>query len=170
MSIVFGPLYKVRRFWAEVKIRRSFNTTTVWEQRPRSHHKGATSMQTNPVVRVGFELATRPDDFWTNNGCRGVVGNITRYALAAVGRQFEPYNSMSNSPALWVAPRPRQPWGSSQLPAVTGGQARRRGAAIGHKEMLNRTRTGPGRGRGKPVSELLPVWLCFDINYIRVFK
>ena len=33
-------------------------TTTVWEQQPRSHHKGATSMQTHQAVRVGFELAS----------------------------------------------------------------------------------------------------------------
>ena len=31
----------------------SFNTMTVWEQRPRSHHKGATSMQTHSAVKVG---------------------------------------------------------------------------------------------------------------------
>ena len=41
-------------------VHRSFNTTTVWEQHPRSQHKpeGATSMQTHAAVRAGFELAT----------------------------------------------------------------------------------------------------------------
>ena len=33
-----------------------FNTTTVWEQHPRSHHKGANSMQRPPAVRVGIKL------------------------------------------------------------------------------------------------------------------
>ena len=41
----------------------SFNTT-VWEQHPRSHHKGATSMQTHPEVRVGYELATNSIQFY----------------------------------------------------------------------------------------------------------
>ena len=36
----------------------ALTTTTVREQHPRSQHKGATSMQTHPAVRVGFELAT----------------------------------------------------------------------------------------------------------------
>ena len=35
-------------------VRRSFNSTTVWEQHPRSQHKGATCMQTHAAVRVGW--------------------------------------------------------------------------------------------------------------------
>ena len=50
-------------------VRRSFNTNdtttqAVWEQDPRSHHKGDTSMQTHPAVRVGFELATDGIQFY----------------------------------------------------------------------------------------------------------
>ena len=35
-----------------------FQMMTVKEQHPRSHHKGATSMQTHLAVRVGFTLST----------------------------------------------------------------------------------------------------------------
>ena len=38
-----------------VKVHSSFNTITVWEQHPRSHHKGATSMQNHVVVREGLK-------------------------------------------------------------------------------------------------------------------
>ena len=49
-----GPvLIALRKTKAEV--RRSFITTTVREQRPRSHHKGATG---------GFELATNSIQFY----------------------------------------------------------------------------------------------------------
>ena len=39
-------------------------STTVQEQQPRSHHKGATSMQTHQAVRVGFELAINGIQFY----------------------------------------------------------------------------------------------------------
>ena len=41
-------------------------TTTVREQHPRSHHTGATSMQTQQAVRVlvGFKLATNSIQFY----------------------------------------------------------------------------------------------------------
>ena len=42
-------------------VRSSFNTMAVWEQHPRSNHKGATNVPTHPAVRVGFELATDRD-------------------------------------------------------------------------------------------------------------
>ena len=42
----------------QTRVFRSFNTTPVGEQHPRPRHNGATSMQTHPAVRVGFEQAT----------------------------------------------------------------------------------------------------------------
>ena len=57
---VFNLKLQVIQFKLKAGVSRSFNATNVWEQHPRSHHKGATSMQTHPTVRVGFEYSIAP--------------------------------------------------------------------------------------------------------------
>ena len=47
--------------FGERDVRRSFNPR---EQYPRSHNKGATSMQTHPAVGVGLEPATDGIQFY----------------------------------------------------------------------------------------------------------
>ena len=50
-----GPYFRAIFLVVKAEVRRSFITTTVREQRPRSHHKGATG---------GFELATNSIQFY----------------------------------------------------------------------------------------------------------
>ena len=42
-------------------------------------------------------------------GCRGIVGNITRHDLAAIGCLFEPYRLQGSDAMLWPV-MPQQLW------------------------------------------------------------
>ena len=65
----------------EVKagVRRSLNTTTIWEHHPRSYHKGTTSMQTHPAVRVAITSKLHWKLQWKQNSFQMILAVIVKY-------------------------------------------------------------------------------------------
>ena len=78
MACLRGAFTNKDWFWRYLEVRRSFNTTTVREQHPTSHHKGATNrVQTGDrryLVLCHCQLELGPIRRW-NPGCADAHAN-----------------------------------------------------------------------------------------------